>query len=143
MSKKFILNEPSITYATLDDSNIFLLINAVKEGISYSFFEQLQKLSSFSMREWAGFLHLSERSVQRYKKENGVFGAVSSEKILEITMLYKYGLEVFGSKDKFNTWLSSKNVGLGSIKPKELLDTSFGIGLLKDELNRIEHGVLA
>jgi len=81
--------------------------------------------------------------MQRYKKESGTFGAVSSEKIVEITMLYKYGVSVFGEKQKFDTWLNIKNVALGGIKPKELLDTSFGIGLLKDELSNIEYGVLA
>jgi putative toxin-antitoxin system antitoxin component (TIGR02293 family) len=58
-------------------------------------------------------------------------------------MLYKFGVDVFGDKNKLNTWLNIENVSLGGAKPKELLDTSFGIGLIKDELNRIEQGVLA
>ena len=58
-------------------------------------------------------------------------------------MLNKYGIEVFDDQDKFNVWLLTKNVALGGIKPKDLLDSSFGIQLLKDELTRIEHGVLA
>ena len=143
MSNKFILNEPVITYATLDDRNAYSLINAIKEGISYSFFERLAKSIPFTLREWSAYLHLSERSLQRYKKDKGTFNAVTSEKIIEITMLNKYGIEVFGNQEKFNTWLDAKSVALGGIKPKELLDSSFGIQILKDELTRIEHGVLA
>jgi putative toxin-antitoxin system antitoxin component (TIGR02293 family) len=143
MPEKFVFEEPAITYNLLEDKNAYSLIYAIKKGIKYTFFEQLSKISPFTTRDWSGFLHLSERSMQRYKKEEGTFGPVSSEKIIEITMLYKYGIEVFGDKEKFNTWLNLTNVALGNIKPKELLDTSFGIGLLKDELNSIEHGVLA
>lgn len=143
MSEKFVFEEPAITYNLLDDRDAYSLIYAIKKGIKYTFFEQLSKLSPFTARDWSGFLHLSERSMQRYKKEAGTFGPVTSERIIEITMLYKYGIEVFGDKQKFDTWLGIKNVALGNIKPKALLDTSFGIGLLKDELNNIEQGVLA
>lgn len=143
MAKKFQLSEPVISYATLDDSSAFSLINAIKKGINFSFFERLAKSIPFTLREWAAYLHLSERSLQRYKKQKGTFNAVTSEKIIEITMLNKFGIEVFGDQDNFNVWLNSNNVSLGSIKPKELLDSSFGIHLLKDELTRIEQGVLA
>jgi len=143
MAKKFELKEPLITYATLDDKNAYSLINAIKEGIRFSFFEKLAKNIPFTLREWASYLHLSERSLQRFKKEKGTFNKVSSEKIIEISMLNKYGIEVFDDQDKFNVWLLTKNVALGGIKPKDLLDSSFGIQLLKDELTRIEHGILA
>ncbi len=143
MSKKFELKEPAITYAALDDKNVYSLISAIKEGINFSFFERLAKNIPFTLKEWSSFLHLSERSLQRYKKEKGTFNAITSEKIIEITMLNKYGIEVFGSQENFNIWLAAKNVALGGIKPKDLLDSSFGIQILKDELTCIEHGVLA
>ena len=143
MSEDFELNEPVIAYHTFNSKDAYSLISAIKKGIKYTFFEQLIKISPFTIRDWAGFLHISERSIQRYKKESGRFSAVSSEKIIEITMFYKFGIDVFGDKIKFDTWLNSNNVALGGIKPVELLDTSFGIAILKDELIRIEHGVLA
>lgn len=143
MTHKFELDEPTIVYAILDDKNAFSLIKAIKEGIHFTFFERLAKNIPFTLREWSSFLHLSERSLQRYKKEKGTFNAVTSEKIIEITMLNKYGIEVFGEQEKFNTWLVTKNVALGGIKPRDLLDSSFGIQFLKDELTHIEHGILA
>jgi putative toxin-antitoxin system antitoxin component (TIGR02293 family) len=81
--------------------------------------------------------------MQRHKREKKSFDPIYSDKILQITLLYNSGMEVFGDKGKFNTWLETQNLALGGIKPKELLDNTFGIGLLKDELTRIEHGVLA
>ena len=52
-------------------------------------------------------------------------------------------MEVFGAAEKFNSWLDTINLIFGGIKPKMLLDNSFGINLLRDELTRIEYGNLA
>ena len=50
---------------------------------------------------------------------------------------------MFEDKANFDSWLDTKSIGLGGIKPKDLFDTTFGINLVCDELTRIEHGVLA
>jgi uncharacterized protein (DUF2384 family) len=50
---------------------------------------------------------------------------------------------IVGDTEKFNLWLDSNNLALGGIKPKSLFDSTFGINLLKDELIKIEYGVLA
>lgn len=86
---------------------------------------------------------MSERTIQRYKRENKRFNSIHPEKLLIIMLLFKKGAEVFGSIPNFLTWLSSKNIALGGVKPLELLDNSFGVNLVKDELTKIEHGVLA
>lgn len=143
MSKSRHVSEPLVSYKTLENQNIFLLIEAIKNGIDYSFFEKLAKSIPFSMGEWSAFLHVSERSMQRFKKGKTNFSQVSSERIVEISMLYKYGVEVFGNTEFFNTWLNDRNLAFGKKKPKELLDSTFGISLVKDELTRIEHGILA
>lgn len=135
--------DTKLSYSSVDDKSILRLIDMVRQGIKFSNFTELVKSSPFNINEWSDFLHLSERTMQRYKKEKATFGNIHSEKILQITLLFKYGVDVFGDKKKFNTWLETDNLALGRIKPKELLDNSFGIDLIKDELTRIEHGVLA
>jgi len=132
-----------LTNDFLDDRNIMTLIGAVRNGLQYAFFKNLVKTSPFTIQEWSNYLHLSERTMQRYKKEKKTFNPLHSEKILEIALLYLKGLDVFVDSQKFNTWLESQNIALGGIKPKELLDNTFGINMIKDELLRIEHGVLA
>lgn len=89
------------------------------------------------------FLHLSERTLQRYEKENKAFVAPQAERILAIALLYKKGVSVFGSKEAFNAWLQLDNLALGQVKPISLLDSSFGISLLHDELGKIEYGIPA
>lgn len=127
----------------MDDKDVIHFIKAVRLGFSFAAFYNFAKSTPFSLSEWSAFLNMSERTMQRYKQEKKSFDPIYSEKILQITLLYNLGIEVFGSKEKFNAWLEIPNIALGRIKPKDLLDNSFGIGLLKDELTRIEHGILA
>ncbi len=133
IEKPLLTEEPEVGY----------LISTSRHGIPYHTFTKMTADNPFSLDDWSSFLHLSERTMQRYKKEKKTFDPIHSERILEITMLYNRGTEVFGKSEKFNSWLNSKSIALGGIRPKELLDSTFGIGMLKNELTRIEHGVLA
>ena len=143
MGKPMQLAEPLLTYGATENRDVLTLINAIRKGINYAFFVNIAQKSPFTIPEWSNFLHLSERTMQRYKNEQKTFDPIYSEKIIEITMLYKFGVEVFGNNEKFNSWLEANNLALGGIKPKDILDSSFGINLLKDELTAIEHGILA
>ena len=138
-----MVNEAAVSYQTLGNKSIMSLIHTVRQGISFTAFMSLVNKGPFNVSEWSSFLHLSERTMQRYKKEEKKFDSIHSEKILEITLLYKKGVEVFGDSERFNAWLNATNIALGNVKPKDLLDNTFGISLLKDEIDRIEHGVLA
>ncbi|WP_116789419.1 type II RES/Xre toxin-antitoxin system antitoxin [Flavobacterium psychrotrophum] len=140
MSTAELLN---INYANADDRGMLSLIRTAREGISFATFAGFVEKSPFDLNDWSIFLHLSERTMQRYKKEARTFDAQQSEKILEIALLYNKGIEVFGNADKFNLWVDSPNLALGRILPKSLMDSSFGLSLLKDELVRIEYGILA
>ncbi len=143
MSKALDILDKQISFSSIDDRDIYSLIEMVRQGIKFSSFTSLVSRSPFNLSEWSNFLHLSDRTMQRYKKEKTTFGNIHSEKILQLTLLFKFGTEVFGDKQRFNSWLDTDNVALGKIKPKELLDNSFGIEMIKDELTRIEHGILA
>lgn len=137
------LLKPNNNFNPVDDKDSLLLIKSIREGLNYSFFDSILNFSPFSFDEWSFYLNLSERTLQRYKKEKKPFQANFAERILEIILLYKYGIDVFEDKDNFDRWLDTKSIALGGIKPKDLFDTSFGINLVRDELTRIEHGVLA
>ena len=131
------------SYKSSDDKNVLAIIDLVRTGISFHEFENIVNNTPFSLAEWANYLQLSERTIQRNQKEKKPFQPIQSERIVELIMLYDYGVEVFGDKQNFNIWLNAKSIALGGRTPKELLDTKFGVGMVKDELGRIEHGVLA
>ena len=111
--------------------------------MKYDAFSALQKSIPLKPEDWSNVLHLSTRTLQRYKKEKISFSPIYSERIIEIQLLFNKGLDVFGDKDNFYNWLNSKSIALGGITPVSLLDNTFGIMMLKDELTRIEHGILA
>ncbi len=61
----------------------------------------------------------------------------------QIALLHDLGIRIFGSKEKFNIWLEVESPALGNVQPKELLKQINGVDLIKNELIRIEHGILA
>jgi len=127
----------------LDESKMYDIVEAVREGIPYYAFENYASKSPFKLAEWSGFLGLSERSLQRYKKDRKSFDKLHSDRIIEIVLLLRKGVEVFGDEEKFASWMNSNIVALGGIRPKDLLDSSFGIRLLNDELTAIAYGIFA
>lgn len=126
-----------------DDQNPFDLVRAVRKGISYTFFENLTRKIPFLAKEWAGFLNISTKTLERHKEEKKDFKPVQGEKIVAISQLLNYGFEVFEDWDNFFYWLRERNIALGNERPVDLLDTNIGIDIVKKELGRIEHGILA
>jgi putative toxin-antitoxin system antitoxin component (TIGR02293 family) len=136
------MSEPN-KYKFIDDEDEINLANIAREGVSISYFNNLSEQIHLGLTDWSGYLHLSERTIQRYRKEQKTFDPIYSEKIVTIELLYKKGIDVFGVADNFYTWMDTKSIAMGGVKPKELLDTSFGITMVYNELGRIEHGIFA
>lgn len=132
-----------ITFKSLDNKDIFKLIKSTREGVDYDTFGNLADRFPLNITDWSRILNVSERTMQRYKREKKRFDSIHSERLLLIMLLFKKGLEVFNSTDYFIKWLHSENISLGGVKPLNMLDNTFGVNLIKDELVRIEHGVLA
>lgn len=143
------LDQTKMVHETLADqgytaflNNKMLMIAAIRAGIPYSLFELIQAHTPFSEKDWADFLDVSTKSLQRYKAAaKHRFKPIHSEKILEMAEVTEAGLEVFGS-EKFKLWLHTPNYALGNFKPLELLKDSFGKELVMNELTRISHGIL-
>lgn len=143
--KKYPLpdDHEELSLEAIEAGDLFGIISMVREGIPYTTFQHFSGKSPFSLAEWSAFLGLSERTLQRYKKEKKKFDQFQSERIIEIALLMKRGVEVFGEEDRFIEWMHSRIVALGRIRPIELLDNKFGIQMLNDELTAIEYGIFA
>lgn len=133
----------NVTFQSLDNNDVFRLIESIREGVDYNTFDKFSRRFPLNNTEWSRILKVSERTMQRYKKEKKRFDSLHSERLLLIMLLFKKGEEVFESTDNFIHWLNSENISLGGIKPIRMLDNSFGVNMVKNELIRIEHGVLA
>ncbi|MCB9262816.1 MAG: DUF2384 domain-containing protein [Flavobacteriales bacterium] len=128
-----LVEEPAMPY----------LVSYSQRGIPFQLFENQSNKIPFNQNEWSNLLHLSERTFQRYKKENKKFESIYAEKILEVLLLFKRGKEVLGSNQAFYDWLHVSNIALGDVEPISIIDNTFGIKMVQDVLGRIEHGIFS
>jgi putative toxin-antitoxin system antitoxin component (TIGR02293 family) len=125
----------------LDISDKDFLAGA-RKGIQKSRLLSIAKESGLTLKELSSYLRISTRSIQE-KEPSQLIAPGPSERALYIAKLFKSGIEIFGSKDKFHNWLKSENAVMGGEKPVSYLDTFSGIQLVMDELNAIEYGFSA
>lgn len=118
------------------------LIELARKGIPKNAVVKMAKQLSFSGKELAIIINLSERTLQRYP-DNKKLEKTASEKAIQLAKLYERGNEVWGDLERFKAWMRHQNPFLGSKTPLEMLDTSFGFEMVLDEIGRIEHGILA
>lgn len=119
-----------------------LIIKAISKGIPFKIFNQIKNFTPFSDADWAAYLDLSSKTLQRYQNdENFYFKPIHTEKIIELAEVTNFGIEVFGSSGKFYSWLQTPLYALGGLKPAELIKNSYGKEMVMAELNRIEHGI--
>lgn len=137
------LLDPEVSYSAIENAGLSNFLSFIKNGVKFPAFLKFVKTTPFTLTEWSMFLHISERTLQRYQKEKKSFDTLQSEKILEIAILYKKGVEVFGNSTLFDNWLMQPSIALGNKTPKSFLDTTMGIQFIKEELHKIEHGILA
>lgn len=140
--KKYISAAKNITYAEFL-TNKMLMIFVIREGVPYSLFSLIQHFTPFTDDNWADFLDISTKSLQRYKQTSKTFKSIQSEKIIEMAEVTNVGLDVFGDMEKFKLWLETPNFSLGNLKPLELLKDSYGKELVISELTRINYGILS
>jgi putative toxin-antitoxin system antitoxin component (TIGR02293 family) len=117
-------------------------IPAITEmDFSYRDFEKIADLVPFTQREWASILHLSEKTIQRYAKDNKNFEGIYVDRILQMQELIEAGLKAFTNAEAFYRWLKRDKQVLGHLLNFDSLKSTQGIGLTKDEIERIMYGV--
>jgi len=140
--KSNVIMEPLLATYGQSIDNPMITVMMANKGIPSSTFDDVSLL--FGRKErLAELLNVSVKTMQRYQKENRKLNPLNSEMVLKFIALFKQGLMVFGLKKAFLNWLGKPAIGLGNMRPFDLLKTSNGIDLVKDELIRIEYGDLA
>ncbi|MBG9376938.1 hypothetical protein I5907_11895 [Panacibacter sp. DH6] len=107
----------------------------------YRKFEKIAALVPFTQKDWAGILHLSERTLQRYAKDNSSFEGIYVDRILQMEQLIELGLETFTDATALYSWLRKEKKVLGHTLTFESLYSAQGIQDLIDQLRRIQYGV--
>ncbi len=133
------LEEPFISLSAGDFSSP---ISLARNGVKYGFLLDIAEKLSISLQELSDVLHVSLRTLQRYVPSKRLDTEASS-KALQLAVILKKGIEVFGSEKATNTWMNSSIPAFGGKRPKDFLDTPFGFQMLEEELTRIQYGVFA
>lgn len=124
-----ILQEPEIAYEV--DTSRF-----AAQG-----FLALSNTLGFSQAEWAAILHISDRTLQRYLKEEKAFTGLQAELLHYLRKLTNTGLQIFKDDMSFVKWLRAPKSVLGQTLDFQSLQSITGIRLLQQELGRMAYGV--
>jgi putative toxin-antitoxin system antitoxin component (TIGR02293 family) len=116
-------------------------IHIATKGLNANVIKNFRVYFDLSLDTTAHMLNVSEPSIYRWTKSNKILERNLSVKLFEISGLFLYGSEIFGSKEAFFKWLNLPNTALGGMQPSELIDIPEGVSKIKDILGRIEHGV--
>jgi putative toxin-antitoxin system antitoxin component (TIGR02293 family) len=118
------------------------LMKLSQKGVNKDALIRLAEYLDLSLSQMAELLPVTQRTIQRYDRKHR-FNQAVSEHILQMTEVALRGSNVFGSRDKFVTWMKAESPALGNRTPASLLGSRFGAELVLDELGRIEHGVVS
>ena len=113
------------------------------KNYTYNEFKKITYKIPFTQTEWASILHVSERTLQRYAKNNSSFAPINAERALQIAHLIDEGKKTFGKTELFYNWLNRKPLMLEGPLSFNSLTTTHGIQLVLTQLGRIQHGILA
>ncbi len=108
---------------------------------TYRKFKKITEMVPFTQTEWANMLHLSERTLQRYAKNNSSFEGLYTDRLLLLQEMITLGLETFTSADTFYQWLKKEKTILGHTLTFSSLNSERGIQEIIDQISRIQYGV--
>ena len=126
-------------YIKISVNNRMDYISLARQGLPKGVLDSFIENSLIPKNILYNALPLSKRTIQRYTTHTKLSKLIS-EMLIEWASLCEKGIEVFEDEKTFIEWMSEKNTSLGQ-KPINLIDTTIGISLIKDELGRIEYGV--
>jgi len=103
----------------------------------------LAKLQSMQRNPLLKALGMSERTVQRHKKEAPAkpLSPDQSGRTWKFAEILAKATEVFGSQERAEKWLEQPAIGLEQRRPIDLLTTPAGTEIVETFLGRLEHGV--
>src|SRR5258705_5961801 len=129
-----LLNEPVLLYPVIKKL-------PQQREYTYKKFVSLAAKIPLTLKEWASIIHLSDRTLQRYAKENKPFEGIYADRLLQIEKVINEAAKVFKKPIDFYYWLNEKHIVFNYTLSIESLQTQDGIQMLLDELGRIQQGV--
>ena len=113
------------------------------KDFTYQEFKKIADKVPFTQAEWADILHISERTLQRYAKNNGIFAPINAERASMLEKLLREGKQTFGTYELFYQWLKRGQESLDGPLSLQSLTSFEGIQKVQTTLLRIQQGLFA
>jgi putative toxin-antitoxin system antitoxin component (TIGR02293 family) len=117
-------------------------LGAIRQGLQPNAINDLIVVTGATQADVSRWLDITEPTLRKHIQNNRELNLGISEHIIQLFELFNKGLDTFGSLDEFKSWLKSYNIGVDAI-PFDILDTITGIGIVMNELVRIDYGATA
>lgn len=121
----------------------YKLVEAAQQGVKANLFFELAKIIQYDITVMENLLNVTSRTIRTYQKESKTLSPLKGELLLKLARLFQRGEEVFGSLAAFRAWMDKPAYGLDGAAPFSMLNTSEGINIVMDEVERIAFGEFA
>ncbi len=115
------------------------LRKAIRKGFPPAVVGKVMQSSGLTLKEVAGALGLSPRSLQRHRR-SGRLARFESDRLYRLARIVALAGEYLGDADRARHWLKRPNRALGGIAPVDALDTELGARNVENILGRIAYG---
>ena len=115
------------------------LRQAIREGFPPAVVEALMRASSLTLKELAGALDLSPRSLQR-RRRSGRLARFESDRFYRLARIVALAEEGRGSRSRAVLWLKRSNRAWEGSPPLDAIDTELGARQVENVLGRIAFG---
>jgi len=115
------------------------LREAIREGFRPAVVDELMRASGLTLKELAGALDLSPRSLQR-RRRSGRLARFESDRLYRLARIVALANEYLGDHARALRWLKRPNRALGGLIPVAALDTEPGARQVESILGRIAYG---
>jgi len=115
------------------------LREAIREGFRPAVVEKLMRASGLTLKELAGALDLSPRSLQR-RRAGGRLARYESDRLYRLARIVAMANEYLGDRARALRWLKRPNHALGGVAPVAAIDTELGARQVENILGRIAYG---
>ncbi|HUZ60364.1 MAG TPA: antitoxin Xre-like helix-turn-helix domain-containing protein [Hanamia sp.] len=126
-------------FKTLDVSNLNAIVSAARKGIKTKVFYDFAETIKMPEKNLAAVINISAKTIGNYKNEERLLDPIYSEHLLKLIRLYEKGEELFGDVNEFNYWLK-KPFWNKKITPNDLINTTGGVDLILEELDKLAQG---
>ena len=115
------------------------LRDAIRDGFPPRVVDELIRASGLTLKELAGALDLSARSLQRHRR-SGRLARFESDRLYRLARIIALADEYLGDHERALRWLKRPNHALGGMAPVSVIDTELGARQVENLLGRIAYG---